>query len=199
MPKIHLDTLPGYMAISSIIVGVLVDILSNTCGYRNVDHGDIRDYFHARFTNERNQRNYKRKPKVIITSSLVDGVSSALPADSYDAVSSTTVISAATTAVRKKAPASTKPRSATKKPKPLQAAPGESVKNHSRHKAKEANSASNASAAIEDISSESNDSANEYGTGNEGQEDDEVPSEESSSTSDSSSDGECVAFTWCLH
>ena len=26
MPKIHLDTLPGYMAISSIIVGVLVDI-----------------------------------------------------------------------------------------------------------------------------------------------------------------------------
>ena len=88
MPKIHLDTLPGYMAISSIILGVLVDILINTCGYRNVDHGDIRDYFHARFTNERNQRNYKRKPKAIITSSLVNGVSSALPADSNDAVSS---------------------------------------------------------------------------------------------------------------
>ena len=61
MSKIHLDTLPGYMVITSIIFGVLVDILSNTCGYRNVDHGDIRDYFHARFTNERNQRNYVRR------------------------------------------------------------------------------------------------------------------------------------------
>jgi len=201
MPKIHLDTLPGYMAISSIIVGVLVDILSNTCGYRNVDHGDIRDYFHARFTNERNQRNYKRKPKEINTSSMVDGVSSALPTDSNDAVSSRTVSSAAPTAVIKKAPASTNPRpsAGTKKSKPHQAATGESVKKHSRHKAKEANSTSNALAAIEDILSEPNESANEYATGNEGLEDDEGHSNESSANSDSSSDGECIAFTWSLH
>ena len=145
MPKIHLDTLPGYMAISSIIVGVLVDILSNTCGYRNVDHGDIRDYFHARFTNERNQRNYKRKPKVISTSSLVDDVSSALPADSKDDVSSRTISSTSKTVVDKKAPVSTNPRpsAGTKKSKPHQAETGESVQKHSRQKSKEANLTSN--------------------------------------------------------
>ncbi len=51
MSKIHLDTLPGYVAITSIIVGVLVDILSNTCGYRNVDHGDIRIFMQSSLTN----------------------------------------------------------------------------------------------------------------------------------------------------
>lgn len=140
------------------------------------------------------KKNYKRKPKEIKTSSLVDGVSSALPADSNDAVSSVTVSSSSNNVVGKNAPASANPRqsSATKKGKPVQASTGTSVQTNSRHKTKEANSSSSASAAIE---SESNESANEYGTGNEGLEDHEVPSEESSSTGDSSSDGNCFAFT----
>jgi hypothetical protein len=87
MPKIHLDTLPGYMEISSIIVGVLCDILTKNCGYKNVDPGNVRDYFHARFTNERNQANYVRKPK---TNAVIPGVpatsnSTSVPAASNSA------------------------------------------------------------------------------------------------------------------
>ena len=119
MPKIHLDTLPGYMGITAIVVEVITEVLMNTCGYRNVDPGDIRDYFHGRFTNERNQKNYHRKPKPETKEDLkVNDIQAA------DAISVTTSTSSAsnqnviTASSKKRAPASVSVQAKKKHNKP---------------------------------------------------------------------------------
>ena len=60
-PKIHLDKLPAYMSITASIVSILVDVFKKRSGFVNVNHGNVKDYFHKRFANERNQFNYTQK------------------------------------------------------------------------------------------------------------------------------------------
>ena len=102
MPNVHLNSIADFVAVSSEVVGLLVDIFEKSYGLTNVDYGILSGYFNARFADVRNQANCKRKPR---------GTTS-------DANAASTVENSPSSAASNKRPLSTETVQAKKK-KPL--------------------------------------------------------------------------------